>query len=165
LKKNSNSPMKEEPRSKGAKSHHPVQRETKEALAELVGKLRGKLDAKAASASTGEERPRGGLRPNLDRPTVGVDLGDQWSHYCILDLEGETLSEGQWRTTQADVAEVFQALTPARVVIEVRTHSAWVREVICSYGHEVLVANPRLMEGSKRRPAQTSTSADSFMLL
>jgi transposase len=33
----------------------------------------------------------------------------------------------------------------------VGTHSAWVREVICSYGHEVLVANPRLMEGSKRR--------------
>jgi len=21
--------------------------------------------------------------PNLDRLTVGVDLGDQWSHYCI----------------------------------------------------------------------------------
>src|ERR1700738_2052640 len=31
------------------------------------------------------------------------------------------------------------------------THSAWVREVIRGYGHEVLVANPRLMEGSKRR--------------
>jgi hypothetical protein len=32
--------------------------------------------------------------------TVGVDLGDQWSHYCILGLEGETLAEGQLRTTQ-----------------------------------------------------------------
>jgi len=31
------------------------------------------------------------------------------------------------------------------------THSAWVREVISGYGHDVLVANPRLMEGSKRR--------------
>ena len=27
----------------------------------------------------------------------------------------------------------------------------WVQEVICGCGHEVLVANPRLMEGSKRR--------------
>jgi transposase len=37
------------------------------------------------------------------------------------------------------------------VVIEVGTHSAWVQESIAGCGHEVLVANPRLMEGSKRR--------------
>src|SRR5437879_13416863 len=35
--------------------------------------------------------------------------------------------------------------------MEVGTHSAWVQEVITEWGHEVLVANPRLMEGSKRR--------------
>jgi len=104
-----------------------------------------------------QESPRWGgyvtlkLRPNLDRLTVGVDLGDQWSHYCILGLEKETLAEGQLRTTQQDVAEFFRALNAARVAMEVGRHSAWVREVICSYGHEVLVANPRLMEGSKRR--------------
>jgi transposase len=37
------------------------------------------------------------------------------------------------------------------VIIEVGTHSAWVREVVVGCGHEVLVANPRLMEGTKRR--------------
>ena len=68
-----------------------------------------------------------------------------------MGLEGETLAEGQVRTTQQDIAEFFQALNAARVVVEVGTHSAWVREVICGYGHEVLVANPRLMEGSRRR--------------
>jgi hypothetical protein len=31
-----------------------------------------------------------------------------------LGLEGETLSEGQVRTTQPDVTEFFQALTPTR---------------------------------------------------
>jgi transposase len=89
--------------------------------------------------------------PNRDRLTVGVDLGDRWSQYCILGLEGETLAEGQLRTTQEDVGAFFQALTPARVVIEVGTHSPWVQDVITELGHEVLVANPRLMEGSKRR--------------
>ncbi len=128
-----------------------MQRDTKEVLAELVGKLREKLDPKVGAASAGEKNPRGELRPNLDRLTVGVDLGDQWSHYCILGLEGETLAEGQLRTTPPDVAEFFEALNAARVVVEVGRHSAWVQEVICSYGHEVLVANPRLMEGSKRR--------------
>jgi len=101
---------------------------------------------------SGEEEHHGrGLRPNHDRLTVGVDLGDQWSHYCILDLEGERLAEGQVRTTQEDFATFFQGLNAARVVVEVGTHSAWVQEVISGYGHEVLVANPRLMEGSKRQ--------------
>jgi transposase len=129
-----------------------MRRDTKEVLAELVGKLKEKLDPKkVAATSAGERDQRGELRPNLDRLTVGVDLGDQWSHYCILGLEGETLVEGQLRTTQEDIAEFFQALNAARVVFEVGTHSPWVQEVICSCRHEVLVANPRLMEGSKRR--------------
>jgi transposase len=152
LKKHNNSRKKSEPPSQRAKSRGPVQRDTKAVLAELVGKLKEKLDPKKVAArSAGEEHERGELRPNLDRLTVGVDLGDQWSHYCILGLEGETLAEGQLRTTQQSFAEFFQALNAARVVVEVGTHSAWIRDVICSCGHEVLVANPRLMEGSKRR--------------
>ena len=151
MKEHSKSGMKSEANKMRRKSRGPVERETKEVLAELVGKLKGKLDAKAVSASARRRRVRGGLRPNLDRLTVGVDLGDQWSNYCILDLEGETVSEGQLRTRQEDITEFFQALPKARVVIEVGTHSAWVRDVIGECEHEVLVANPRLMDGSKRR--------------
>ena len=128
-----------------------MQREPKQVLAELLEKLSGKLEVKATSASQTEAGPRGELSPNLDRLTVGVDLGDQWSRYCILGLHGETLSEGALQTRQAEVTEFFQALTPARVVIEVGTHSPWMQEIIAGKGHEVLVANPRLMEGSKRR--------------
>ena len=151
MKKNSNSPMKKEQKAKRAKAQRPVQRETKEVLAELVEKLKGKLELKATAASLGEAPQRPELSPNLDRLTVGVDLGDQWSRYCILGLQGETLSEGPLQTRQAEIAEFFQALTAARVVMEVGTHSAWVQEIIAGEGHEVLVANPRLMEGSKRR--------------
>ena len=152
MEKHNNSQKKSEPTSKPTKSRGPVQRDTKEVLGELVGKLKEKLDPKkVAATSAGEKHPRGELRPNLDRLTVGVDLGDQWSNYCILGLEGETLAEGQLRTTQEDIAEFFQALNAARVIFEVGTHSPWVQEVICGCGHEVLVANPRLMEGSKRR--------------
>jgi transposase len=152
LKKHNNSPKKSEPTSRRTKARGPVQRDTKELLAELVGKLKEKLDPKkVAATSAADKHQQGELRPNLDRLTVGVDLGDQWSHYCILGLEGETLAEGQLRTTPQDFAEFFEALNGARVVVEVGTHSAWVQEVIRGYGHEVLVANPRLMEGSKRR--------------
>ena len=154
MKKNTNSPMKKEQKAKRAKAQRSVQRETKEVLAELVEKLKGKLELKLTSptsASPAEVAPRGELSPNLDRLTVGVDLGDQWSHFCILGLQGETLSEGQLPTRQEEVAEFFQTLPAARVVMEVGTHSPWVQEVIAGEGHEVVVANPRLMEGSKRR--------------
>ena len=151
MKEHNNSAKKSEPAGRRAKVKGAVQRDTKEVLAELVEKLKERLGPSAVQAIAGREHSRGGLRPNLDRLTVGVDLGDQWSHYCILDLEGETLAEGQLRTTPQDVAEFFQVLNAARVVLEVGTHSAWVQEVICSCGHEVLVANPRLMDGSKRR--------------
>ena len=151
MKKHNNSGKKSEPTSTRTKSPGAVRRDTKEVLAELVAKLKEKLDSKKVAATSREEDERGELRPNLDRLTVGVDLGDQWSHYCILGLEGETLAEGQLRTTEDDFATFFQGLNGARVVVEVGTHSAWVQEVIRSCAHEVLVANPRLMEGSKRR--------------
>src|SRR5215813_9582965 len=143
--------MKKEQKAKRAKAQRPVQREPKQVLAELLERLSGKLELKATSASQREAGPRAELGPNVDRLTVGVDLGDQRSHYCILGLQGETLSEGQLQTREAEVAEFFQALPPARVVMEVGTHSAWMQEIIAGEGPEVVVANPRLMEGSKRR--------------
>ena len=153
MKKHSKSTRQSEPTTKRTKSRGPVQREVKEVMAEVLGKLtgRGALDARAVSGSAKKERRENTVGPNRDRLTVGVDLGDRWSQYCILGLEGETLAEGQLRTTQEDVGEFFQAVTAARVVMEVGTHSAWVQDVITELGHEVLVANPRLMEGSKGR--------------
>ena len=111
MKKNSKSAVKKEQRAKrSAKAQRPVQREPKQVLAELVKKLSGKLEPKATPARVGEARQRAELSPNLDRLTVGVDLGDQWSRYCILGLQGETLSEGPLRTRQAELAEFFHAL-------------------------------------------------------
>ena len=151
MKKNSNSQTTSGQKTKPTKARGPVQRDSKEVMAELVAKLSERLGPKPAQEKAAEGKPKGAPAPNQDRLTVGVDLGDQWSNYCILGLEGETLAEGQLRTTREDLATFFQTLSATRVVIEVGTHSAWVREVVVSCGHEVLVANPRLMDGTKRR--------------
>src|SRR5262249_59284964 len=135
LKKNSNSPRKKEQGAKrAAKAQRPVQRETKEVLAELVQKLRGKLELKATSANQGEASPRPELSSNLDRLTVGVGLRDQWSTYCILGLQGERLSEGQLQTRRGEVGELFQALMTARVGVERGAHSALTQETIGEWG-------------------------------
>jgi hypothetical protein len=91
LKKHSKSSQRSEPSLKRTKTRGPVQRDAKEVPAEVLEKLRGKLDAPAVATSTKENRRGNTVGPNRDRLTVGVDLGDRWSQYCILGLAGETL--------------------------------------------------------------------------
>jgi transposase len=81
--------------------------------------------------------------PTLLTRTVGIDLGDQMSHYCILDEQGEIVSEGTLRTTEAGFREQFQRMAPSRIAMETGTHSPWVSRYLEKLGHEVLVANAR----------------------
>jgi transposase len=150
VKKHSNSVKKSESPMKHRNSRVAERRDSSEVMAELVSQLRQQLEVKGVPVVEAVDE-RDAVSPNQDRLTVGVDLGDQWSNYCILGLGGETLAEGQFRTRRQEVGEFFQGLAMSRVVFEVGTHSAWVREVIVGLGHEVLVANTRRMEGSKRR--------------
>ncbi len=151
MKKHSNSAKHCEPSAKRTNSAGIVLQDSREVMTQLVAKLTKRLDGEIASAAELQGEERGAARPNLNGLTVGVDLGDQWSSYCILGLSGETLAEGQFPTRRQEVTEFFQGLSISRVVIEVGTHSAWIQDVIAGLGHEVLVANPRMMEGSKRR--------------
>ena len=75
--------------------------------------------------------------------TIGLDLGDRWSHYCVLKAAGHKLSEGRVATTQEALREHFEALSEARVIMEVGTHSPWISRLLAELGHEVLVANAR----------------------
>jgi hypothetical protein len=34
---------------------------------------------------------------------VGLDVGDRQSHYCVLDLDGNVVTEGQVKTTEASI--------------------------------------------------------------
>ena len=103
MKKNSNSQTKSGQKTKPTKARGPVQRDSKEVMAELVAKLSERLEPKPAPEKATEEKEKGAPAPNRDRLTVGVDLGDRWSNYCILGLEGETLAEGQLQTTREHV--------------------------------------------------------------
>lgn len=76
------------------------------------------------------------------RLTIGLDLGDRTSRYCILDAEGEVLSEGLLPTTKAGLNSLFGKMPSSRVALEVGTHSPWVSRQIAGLGHEAIVANP-----------------------
>ena len=75
--------------------------------------------------------------------TIGIDLGDVWSHYCTLNQDGEVIDRGRFRTTPASVDKWFTDLPRTRIAMEAGTHSIWISEQLQELGHEVLVANVR----------------------
>src|SRR5580704_16168523 len=68
--------------------------------------------------------------------TIGIDLGDRFSHCCVLGPDGKILTEGRLRSTPETMARHFQNLPPARIAIEVGTHSRWVSQLLGQWGHE-----------------------------
>jgi transposase len=86
------------------------------------------------------EVPRSSSKAEM---TIGIDLGDVWSHYCTLNEDGEVVDRGRFRTTPASVDKWFTDLPRVRVAMEAGTHSIWISEQLQELGHEVLVANVR----------------------
>ncbi|MDQ5828126.1 MAG: hypothetical protein M3441_28775 [Chloroflexota bacterium] len=67
--------------------------------------------------------------------TAGLDLGDRYSHLCLIDTEsGEVVEEGRISTNPKAFERRFSGCEPMRVVIEVGTHSPWVSRLLKRLG-------------------------------
>lgn len=74
--------------------------------------------------------------------TIGIDLGDKVSRYCIVDQDGEVMEEGTFRN-QASSLEKHFGDRPRRIALEAGAQSAWISRELKRLGHDVIVANPR----------------------
>jgi transposase len=74
--------------------------------------------------------------------TIGIDLGDRVSRYCIVDQEGEVVEEGNFRNQVSSIEKHFGD-RPRRIALEAGAQSAWISRELKRLGHEVIVANPR----------------------
>src|ERR1039457_4638971 len=83
--------------------------------------------------------------------TIGLDLGDRFSWYCILDEAGEVVLEQKVATTAKAMKEVFSGMPRSRLALETGTHSPWVSRVLSELGHEVIVAHARHVRSSRVR--------------
>ena len=72
--------------------------------------------------------------------TIGVDLGDTSSQYCLIDDRGKISGEGTVAMTRKAFTKRFGNMPRCRMAIEVGTHSRWVSRLLASLGHEVIVA-------------------------
>jgi transposase len=50
--------------------------------------------------------------------TIGIDLGDVWSHYCTLNEDGEVVDRGRFRTTPKAIEKWFTDVPHARIAME-----------------------------------------------
>ena len=86
--------------------------------------------------------------------TIGMDLGDESTYYCVLDEAGEVMAEQKLRTTKQAIQQVFSRIPRSRVALEAGLHSPWVSRQLSELGHEVIVAhgrNVRLIGESSRK--------------
>jgi transposase len=89
--------------------------------------------------------------------TIGIDLGDVWSHYCTLNEDGEVVDRGRFRTTLSGVEKWFTDVPRSRVAMEAGTHSIWVSEQLQELGHEVIVANVRELRAISHSDRKSDT--------
>jgi transposase len=75
--------------------------------------------------------------------TVGLDVGDRNSWYCVLDEGGQIQLEQRVRTSAKALHEVFGGMPRSRIALETGTHSPWISRLLGELGHEVIVANAR----------------------
>lgn len=104
----------------------------------VIDERREKVASKKLAAP-----PTAPVGPNLDRVTVGLDLGDKKSNYCLLNADGTIADEGTIGTSRDALTKFFKEHVRIRVALEASTHSGWISELLAELGHEVLVANPR----------------------
>src|SRR4029077_10139428 len=86
--------------------------------------------------------------------TMGLDLGDRSSAYCVLNETGEIVLEHKLATTLEAMKQVFGSLPRCRIAMETGTHSPWVSRSLTALGHEVIVAHAqkvRLITKSRRK--------------
>ena len=75
--------------------------------------------------------------------TIGLDLGDRNSWYCVVDEAGQIQLEQRVRTSARALQEVFGGMPRSRIALETGTHSPWISRLLHGLGHEVVVANAR----------------------
>lgn len=100
-----------------------------------------------------------------DRPvtTLGLDLGDRFIHYCMLNQEGEVVEEGRIATKESALRRQFEGEARQRIAMECGTHSPWISRMLKKLGHQVIVANARKLRAISENESKNDR-ADAEML-
>src|SRR5437879_2845357 len=106
-----------------------------------VRRAQGTMKRRPAMKKTSTVRVNGNMIFKGHKLTIGVDLGDRWSNYCVLDEAGEVLLEQKVATTPEGMKQTFERIPRSLMGRKTGTNSPWVSRMVKELGHEVLVAH------------------------
>jgi len=81
-----------------------------------------------------------------EKLTIGLDLGDRWSFYCVKDGAGKVILEQKLPTTPEAMKQTFGKIPRSLMALETGTHSPWVSRLLTALGHEVIVAHAQKVQ-------------------
>ena len=96
----------------------------------------------------------------LGELTIGIDLGDKFSHYCVLDESGQLTESGNLLNTEASARKHFADVPPALVALEAGARTHWWAQLLRSFGHQVIVANAREFAATASRRKNDRNDAE-----
>ena len=67
--------------------------------------------------STGHRSRKRSAKIREESLTIGLDLGDKTSRYCVLDGGGEVVAERSVATTKKRMAQMFGAMRRCRIAL------------------------------------------------
>jgi transposase len=85
------------------------------------------------------------MSENGTKVVIGVDLGDKHSQLFVIHRDTGEVEERRIVTSVEAFRRTFGEYKSARVALEVGTHSPWAARSLAKLGHEVIVANPRML--------------------
>ena len=77
--------------------------------------------------------------------TIGLDVGDRYSHACVVDSARKVVEEFRLPTDRAGLVKHFSR-PPCRIILEVGPHSRWMQKSLEELGHLVRVVDARKVE-------------------
>src|SRR6202521_4911255 len=111
-----------------------------------VRRAQGTQKRRPAMKKTSTIRVNGNMIFKGHKLTIGLDLGDRWSFYCVLNELGEVLQEEKLPTTPDAMKRTFEKLPASRIVLETGTHSPWISRLLAELRHEVIVAHAQKVQ-------------------
>src|SRR6202161_1998526 len=108
--------------------------------------LKAQRIRRPAMKKTSTVRANGNMILKGDNLTIGLDLGDRWSFYCVLDEAGQVLLEQKLPTTPEAMKQTFGKIPGSLIALETGTHSPWVSRLLSELGHEVIVAHAQKVQ-------------------
>src|ERR1700719_1846959 len=111
-----------------------------------VRRAQGTKKRRPAMKKTSTVRVNGNMIFRGHKLTIGLDLGDRWSFYCVLDEAGQVILEQKLPTTPEAMKQTFGKIPRSLIALETGTHSPWVSRLLTELRHEVIVAHAQKVE-------------------